>query len=359
MDRREPGGQDRPLADLSSGLPSRLRSRRRSRRTAILAGATVALLGAVGAAGAVARYGHRGHDGAGNDRPPSAMAPAGAGSTVPVTSAPVASAPATAATAGSASSPGSGGAASARSAVALPPTGVAADYQLSQPYRPASGVRVVTRDRTAAPAVGLYNICYVNAYQVQPDELGWWRATHPDLLLHRDGHEVVDTDWDEVLLDVSTAAKRSALLGIVGAWFDNCATAGFDAVEPDNLDSWTRSGGLLTRSQALDFAAGLTARAHAAGLAVAQKNAAELGAAGRRAGFDFAVAEECADYTRDDGLPECADYVDVYGSHVIVVEYGNRPFQQACTRYRGRLSVILRDTDLTAPGSPGYRFDTC
>jgi hypothetical protein len=45
---------------------------------------------------------------------------------------------------------------------------------------------IVSRDRTASPAAGLYNICYVNGFQIQPDEEALWLAEHPDLIL-RDG----------------------------------------------------------------------------------------------------------------------------------------------------------------------------
>lgn len=185
------------------------------------------------------------------------------------------------------------------------------------------------------------------------------RAQHPDLLLRRNGQEVVDSDWGEVLLDLSTPAKRAQLTVIIGAWIDGCADKGFRAVEPDNLDSWTRSQGMLRQAQALDLASALAGRAHAAGLAIAQKNAAEIGDAGRAAGLDFAVAEECQEYARDDGSPECQSYVDVYGAHVIVVEYARAGFQRACTRFGPALSVVLRDVELTAPGSSGYQFGTC
>jgi hypothetical protein len=58
-----------------------------------------------------------------------------------------------------------------------------------------SDTRPLSRDRTAAPAAGLYNICYVNAFQVQPGEQGQW-ASDP-LLRDTDGNLVVDEEWDE------------------------------------------------------------------------------------------------------------------------------------------------------------------
>jgi hypothetical protein len=238
--------------------------------------------------------------------------------------------------------------------VVPPPGNAGFDYQIGAPYPPPSGVRVVSRDRTARPAPNVYTICYVNAYQTQPGELAWWRANHDDLLLHdADGNEVVDSDWGEVLLDTSTAAKRTALADLVGGWIDGCAADGFRAVEPDNLDSWTRSQRLLDRADALAYARLLTARAHADGLAIGQKNTAEIADVGRRTGFDFAVAEECAEYD------ECGDYTAAYGAEVFVVEYDRAGFGKACRTVGGQLSVVLRDRDVTAPGSDTYVRDAC
>src|SRR4051812_15827556 len=54
--------------------------------------------------------------------------------------------------------------ASPSTAVKLPPLHAGFDYQLGGPYPPPAGVEIVTRDRTAPPVEGLYNICYVNAF---------------------------------------------------------------------------------------------------------------------------------------------------------------------------------------------------
>jgi hypothetical protein len=238
---------------------------------------------------------------------------------------------------------------------APPPANAPFDYQIGAPYTPPAGVTVVSRDHDAAPAAGLYNICYVNAFQAQTDAASWWKTNHPDLLLHdAKGNLVIDKDWNEILLDYSTAAKRSGLTAVVGAWIDQCASKGFKGLEPDNLDSYTRSKGLLTESQAVAYAQSLAAYAHGKGLAVGQKNDAELGTANaRQAGFDFAVAEECADYS------ECQDYTATYGNHVIVIEYRQSGFGKACNQYGSTLSIVLRDVDVTAPGSGSYVFKTC
>ncbi|MEV2276722.1 endo alpha-1,4 polygalactosaminidase [Nocardiopsis sp. NPDC049922] len=239
-----------------------------------------------------------------------------------------------------------------------PPAGVF-DYQLGGAYEPPSGVVAVVRDATAEPAPDLYSVCYVNGFQTQPQERDTWVSEHPDLLLSdEDGEFVVDPDWpDEILLDVSTGERRARIAGIVGATVEDCAERGFDAVEFDNLDSHTRSDGALTADDALALAADLADEAHAHGMAVAQKNAAELaGRAREEAGFDLAVAEECVAYD------ECAAYTDVYGDAVLAVEYPDTlevPFEEACADPDTPADTILRDRDLVAPDEPGYLFETC
>jgi hypothetical protein len=244
-------------------------------------------------------------------------------------------------------------------AVLLPPANGRFDYQIGGGYPPAAGVAVVDRDRSEDPAAGSYGICYVNAFQTQPGELAWWKATHPDLLLQdAAGRLVVDSAWNEVLLDVRTAAKRTAVAAIVGGWVDGCAARRYRAVEFDNLDSWTRSKNLMTYPQARAFAGLVTARAHRAGLAAAQKNAVDRSADLKAsAGFDFAIVEECQVYA------ECDAATAVYGNQVYEIEYpdngGTANYQRACAARGATVSVILRDRDVVPRGSAGYTYRSC
>ncbi|MFG2894174.1 endo alpha-1,4 polygalactosaminidase [Streptomyces sp. NPDC048248] len=239
--------------------------------------------------------------------------------------------------------------------VRLPAADAEFDYQLDDPYPPAGKVRAVSRDRTAEPADGLYNICYVNAFQTQPGEaVTWWEKRHPDLLLKDDGGDpVTDEDWDEPLLDISTPARRAALMDIVGPWIDGCATAGYDAVEPDNLDSYERSDGKLTSRHAAAFARLLADRAHDRHLAVAQKNTSDLLPQRKRIGFDFAVVEECARYQ------ECADFDDAYDGRIFDIEYVSKDFTAACRSWGESLSVTLRDRDVRPAGTEGHVRKSC
>ncbi|QLQ10250.1 MAG: endo alpha-1,4 polygalactosaminidase [Nocardioidaceae bacterium] len=222
----------------------------------------------------------------------------------------------------------------------VPPTpNVGFDYQLGGVTKPAAGVKIVVRDRTAKPAKGCYNVCYLNAFQTQPDALGWWRKKHFGLVLKRRGKPVVDGDWGEWLLDTRKPRKLAA---VVKSWIDRCARDGFDAVEFDNLDSWSRSHRLLKRKHNKAYAKLLVKRAHKAGLATGQKNWAGL--KGTRLGFDFAIAEECGRYR------ECGRYVREYGTRVYVIEYRRKDFDKTCDRWGDRLSVILRDRELRSHG---------
>lgn len=236
----------------------------------------------------------------------------------------------------------------------LPPVNGGLDYQLGGAYAPPAGVTIVARDRTATPAAGAYSICYVNGFQIQPDEVGWWTAQHPELILRDEaGQPVVDPDWDEVLIDVGTPAKRAAVAAIVGGWIDGCAATGFDAIEIDNLDAYTRSGGRLREGDALAAMRLFADRAHARGLPIGQKNAAELAARRGELGTDFAVAEECNRYD------ECDAYTAAYDDHVLVIEYRRADFTAGCAAWGARLSIVLRDLELVPAGAAGYVFDGC
>lgn len=258
--------------------------------------------------------------------------------------------------------PEGSGARAAGPVVELPPTSGSFDYQLGAAYLPEAGLDVVVRDAGAEPAAGAYNVCYVNGFQTQPDETDRWLGDNEELLLHdAAGELVVDPDWPgEYVLDPGTAERRERIVAVVGPVVTGCADAGYDAVEFDNLDTWTRftepAGGVVHRADALALAGEYLDLAHAAGLAVGQKNAAEATEPLRELGFDFAVTEECGAYG------ECGAYTRVYGGHVLQVEYtDNLPggFREICALPERAPLTILRDRDLVGPGDAGYTLRRC
>lgn len=233
------------------------------------------------------------------------------------------------------------------------------DYQLGGAYPPAGDVRVLVRDRSASPVAGLYNICYVNGFQTQPDEAEQWLKDHPDLVLRDAGGEPVrDPGWpDELALDTSTAAHRTEIADIVSEQIAGCAAAGYQGVELDNLDSWTRFEA-LTVDDNLALAVMLIATAHEAGLAVGQKNAVELAERGPEVGFDFAISEQCTLYD------ECEAYAEQYGAAHIDVEYVDdlpegTSFEELCKTGQVPPLTVLRDLLLVSAGDPQYRYQHC
>lgn len=239
------------------------------------------------------------------------------------------------------------------------PTGVKFDYQLGGSYTPPAGVEIVTRDSTSKPAVGLYNICYINGFQTQSEDKSFWLTKHPTLVLRgSSGTPIHDPGWpDEMILDVSTAAKRAAIATVMDKTIDLCKAKGFNAVEFDNLDSYSRSHNLFSLADDVAEAELLVSRAHADHLAAGQKNTPELGSRGRdQIHFDFAVAEECYRYD------ECASYTRVYGARVLDIEYTDDlrgTFTSDCASKSIPPMTILRDVDLVTLSSKHYVYRSC
>jgi hypothetical protein len=249
---------------------------------------------------------------------------------------------------------------------APPPVNAKFDYQIGGDYPLPRRASVVSRDWFSGSAdARAYSICYVNAFQTQsdedwvdrPDEKSNWPR---DLVLEELGD---DPNWGgEYLVDLGSADKRARAAEWVQPMIQTCAAKGFEAVEYDNLDSWTRFDGTpvegrvpFGKRKAIAYAELLTDRAHALGLAVAQKNTLGLSRrqARRRIGFDFAIAESCGRHS------ECRDYRALYGDRVIAIEYRRRDFRRACKAVGKNVTVVLRDRNVTMPQSPTYRYAAC
>ena len=250
----------------------------------------------------------------------------------------------------------------ASGAVALPPVTGSFDYQLGGSYD-MIGLAIVVRDESSAPLAGAYNVCYLNGFQTQPgDGDDWLQQRGAAILRDGDGVAVVDPDWpDEYVLDPSTPAQRKLILDAVGPLVTSCAAKGFDAVELDNFDTYLRfrdaTTGHIDESGAMELARSYVSLAHAEGLAIGQKNAAEATESGRRVvGFDFAVAEECS------AFDECDQYRRAYGPQVLQIEYTDNmplPFDAVCASPDRAPQTILRDRDLVERGAEGYAYQQC
>ena len=233
------------------------------------------------------------------------------------------------------------------------------DYQIGGDYEPPAGVTVVSRDWFAGEPLdgdGGYSICYVNAFQTQPDEAGVDRPDErsnwpPELVLRDLGD---DPNWEGEYLDrPEYGVGAAAALDHVAPMIDTCAAKGFDAVELDNLDSWTR----LRRAVRSGRGGRLRRAAHRprppVGLAVGPEEHARA----RRRRSRWTSSASTSRSPRSAGYyDECAAYTDVFGDAVIVVEYTADGFAAACDAVGDRVSVVLRDVAVTTPDSADLRL---
>ena len=106
--------------------------------------------------------------------------------------------------------------------------------------------------------------------------------------------QVLGKDYDgwpgEKWLDVR---QIDLLAPIMLARLDLCKARGFDAVEPDNIEIYDNDTGFsITFADQLAYARWLADEAHARGLAIGLKNAADM-VADSLLVFDFAITEDC------------------------------------------------------------------
>jgi hypothetical protein len=177
-------------------------------------------------------------------------------------------------------------------------------------YAP-DGVHPNTHSVAAVHATGAHAVCYVDA--------GTWENFRPDAGKYPASVKGLPNGWPgERWLDVRATG---VLLPIITARVDKCATAGFDAVEFDNVDGYTNKTGFpFTATDQLKFNTDLAAIAHKDNLSVGLKN--DLGQLSQLGGsFDFAINEQCAQFH------ECGAYDPwtAAGKAVFEVEYQGQP----------------------------------
>jgi hypothetical protein len=131
------------------------------------------------------------------------------------------------------------------------------------------------------------------------------------------------------------------------ARLDLCKAKGFDAVEPDNIEIHDNETGFpITYADQLAYARWLAEEAHARGLAIGLKNAADM-VAEVLACFDFAITEDCF-------VQGWADRVLPFitaGKAVFAAEYTDTgvDFPAACAWGRAHtISFIQKNRILTA-----------
>jgi hypothetical protein len=160
--------------------------------------------------------------------------------------------------------------------------------------------------------------------------------------------QVLGKDYDgwpgEKWLDI----RRVDLLApIMLARLDLCKAKGFDAVEPDNIEIYDNKTGFpITYADQLAYARWLADEAHARGLAIGLKNAADM-VADALPVFDFAITEDCF---QQGWCDQVLPFIKA-GKVVFAAEYTDTDvdFKAACTwGRRYNVSFIQKNRILTA-----------
>jgi hypothetical protein len=175
-----------------------------------------------------------------------------------------------------------------------PPNNAGFSISLSEPdLKPTPGIGVYEIDLfDAAPSTidalheaGGYVICYFSAGSFED-----WRpdvTQFPPSILGRDYEGWPGERW----LDIR---QSNALAPILEARLDLAQQKTCDAVDPDNVDGFSNPTGFdISKDEQRAFNRWLAEAAHARGLAIGLKNAAELVRDLKNA-FDFAIIESCA-----------------------------------------------------------------
>jgi hypothetical protein len=200
------------------------------------------------------------------------------------------------------------------------------------------GFDATSDDVATLQAAGITVICYINA--------GAWEDWRADAAAYPD--DIIGASypgWEgERFVDI----RRLDLLGpILAARLDLCAEKGFDAVDPDNVDTYLAETGFpLTEADQLAFNRWLANEAHTRDLAIGQKNVPELAPA-LVDDFDFAVTEDCL---VDGWCDELHPYADA-GKPVLMIEYTDRDLDldDLCTLATGTFgAVVIKHRDLGA-----------
>jgi hypothetical protein len=228
-----------------------------------------------------------------------------------------------------------------------PKPGLSWQWQLADPVLdPPLDVDVYDLDWEDTPAEtvaslhdrGSRVICYVN--------VGTWEEWRSDAATYP--RSLIGNAWPEWEGERFVDIRRLDLLGpIVEARFDTCKTKGFDAIEPDLIDTYDADTGFaLTENDQLRFNRWLANAAHERGLAIGQKNVPHL-TTELLPDFDFAVTEDCLDEGWCDQL---SPYITA-NKAVFAAEYTDRgmTLPRMCEAFTTLgFSAILKHRDLDA-----------
>ncbi|MBW3015950.1 endo alpha-1,4 polygalactosaminidase [Candidatus Woesearchaeota archaeon] len=146
-------------------------------------------------------------------------------------------------------------------------------------------------------------------------------------------------DWEgETWLDITNNKVKE----IMENRLDLARTKNCDAVEPDNIDSYTQDTGFpITYQDQLNYNIWLSEQAHKRNLKIALKNNPEQ-VTDLLNHFDFAIVEECFEYN------ECNQYLPFInqGKAVFAAEY-NLELEEFCEKAKNlKFSALKLDPEL-------------
>ncbi len=190
-------------------------------------------------------------------------------------------------------------------------------------------------------AQGYNVICYIST--------GSWEDWRPDA--DQFPPSVLGEDYEgwpgERWLDIR---QIDLLAPIMRARLDQCASKGFDGIEPDNMDGYANDTGFpLTYQDQLDYSIWLAQEAHARGLSIGLKNDDEQ-VDDLLPYFDWALTEDCF---AEEWCDAMAPFVAA-GKAVFAAEYTD---ELSASQFLDRVcpqadalgfSAILKDRDLDA-----------
>jgi hypothetical protein len=163
----------------------------------------------------------------------------------------------------------------------------------------------------ALHAKGIHVICYIDVGTAED-----WRPDYSSFPASDLGNS---NGWPgERYIDIADTAVNEP---IMTARFEMCKAKGFDAVEPDNEDTYeegSKTGFVITKAEQETYDDWIAGEVHSLGMAVFQKNGGEL-VSNLESLSDGAVTEECNVYD------ECANYEPYLaaGKPVLNAEYGS------------------------------------
>ena len=190
----------------------------------------------------------------------------------------------------------------------------------------------------ALHAQGSKVVCYISVGSYED-----WRPDadqFPEAVLGKDYEGWEGEKW----LDIR---QIDLLAPIMRARLDLCKSKGFDAVEPDNMDSYTNDTGFpLTAADQLAYNRWLATEAHARGLSIGMKNDPDQ-VADLVDDFDWALTEGCFD---QGWCEEMMPFLQA-GKPVFAAEYTDTQITLAdfCPAAATLgINAILKDRELTA-----------